>query len=126
MIRLRSIGIALESYRADRGEYPRSAEVSVETVLLTLQPYATDQLSPEDGWGRSIRYISSGGISVLWSWGRNGEQDVFPGGGGHEGYDVDLILSNGDFWQGHAGACCYDSPITEPLTAVQHARGSAE
>ncbi len=126
MIRLRSIGVALEAYRAAHGEYPDSDEVPVSWVLRRLQPYAVDQLVSEDGWGRTIQYIASGSISVVWSWGRNGEQDVYPGGGAHAGYDVDLIFSNGEFWQGHDGVCCYDSPVDEPFAAVREAKMSRE
>src|SRR5262245_38002546 len=117
MVRIRNIAVAVQAYREAHGEYLPAPEGPVFAVLPEIQRFASEPLLASDAWGRPIEYVSSGLHYAVWSWGRNGQRDVFPGGGAHEGYDVDLVFTEDEFWQGHAGVCCY-SGTSDPFTQI--------
>jgi hypothetical protein len=118
MVRIRKIGAAIQAFRAAHGAYPRSLQVHVQQIIPAIQEYADEPLSPLDGWGRPLQYVSSGAHYAVWSWGRNAQRDIFPRGGPHEGYDVDLVFSADEFWQGKAGVCCY-SGTDDPFEQIE-------
>jgi len=117
MVRIRKIAVAVQAYRQAHGRYFPASEGPVLAVLPDIQRFANEPLVASDAWGRPIQYVSSGQHYAVWSWGRNGQRDVFRGGGAHEGYDVDLVFAEDEFWQGHAGVCCY-SGTSDPFTQV--------
>lgn len=90
---------ALKKYSESHEGFPEGRDIPFEKVVGKLKAPRNGTLMAEDAWGRPLHYTSDGQHFALWSMGRNGTIDRWPGGGKRKGYDVDLVVYDGKFWQ---------------------------
>jgi type II secretory pathway pseudopilin PulG len=101
---LKSIGMAIESYIADKKEAPQGQ--SLEEIKNKLQPFYIKKLPLKDGWGydflykagtgdkNTSYYLGSGGKDGIFSgWDQNGFYLV----AGSSDFNQDIIFTNGAF-----------------------------
>ncbi len=91
---------ALRSFYKEHGAYPLAkTEREFREVVGGLVHPRRREIATNDRWGRPLHYQSNGEHFLLWSLGKNGTVDRMPGGGKHHGFDVDLVVYDGRFWQ---------------------------
>jgi general secretion pathway protein G len=99
MADIRSLGQAVEEYMADVNYYPvQTSEDTVENIRATVQPYYTQQLHVQDGWGYDFRYVSDGDGTeyTLKSYGKDGTMSG-PVTGPTTNFNDDIVFSLGSF-----------------------------
>ena len=108
MSELRSIATALETYNIDNGTYP-NVDGSVAVLLAPLQPTYMRFVPTTDGWAHDMLYAkldfqADGADYILWSLGRDGQDDGNDGEGGRTtDLDADIVIFDGRFTQWPAG-----------------------
>lgn len=90
---------ALKKYSETHEGFPEGRDIFFEEIVGRLKAPKTGVLIAEDAWGHPLHYTSNGRHFLLWSLGRNGAIDRWPAGGKRKGYDVDLVIYDGKFWQ---------------------------
>ena len=101
--RMATLSDLIKSYVREHERCPES--------LSAVGPYVTPEALADlilDGWGRPIRYYSSGTDYALVCYGFDGlaslHQTVSPGGYTHQlDFDADIVILNGNWAQSPAG-----------------------
>lgn len=122
---MRSLGAALESYRASTGGYPAS-EGGGAAALASLAPREMSAPPLQDSWHRPFSYIAvaQAGATLpttytLISYGKDGIYQGFQNEITRY-FDCDLIFADGQFVQSSEGFCCVVSgtPVETPRGQV--------
>lgn len=116
---MRQLGIALETYRLDHGDFPAAADAT--ELFGLLEPDYGAALPREDGWRHPYRYAArTGGRPFLLSSG--GKDGAFDGAAPAESrathyFDCDIVLTSGGFLQVPQGLDATLAPPPEPEPA---------
>ena len=108
MMDLRSTATALESYSIDHTSYP-IVDGTAALLLEPLQPAYMKVVPTLDGWGNSVLYAkldpdADGADYILWSLGRDGNDDGNNGDDGETSdLDADIVIFDGRFTQWPGG-----------------------
>ncbi len=89
----------LRDYWKEHRSYPVVNEIDITKYPEIKEMADLRSLSLLDSWGRPLRFESTKRHFLIWSLGKNGKVDRFPGGGRRKGGDVDLVVYDGKFWQ---------------------------
>ena len=101
---LRSVATALESYAIDHGSYPNVTGLT-SGLRRSLQPNYMKMVPVEDGWGHTTLYsvldpAADGGAYILWSLGKDGQDDGNNGDDGEtHSLNADIVIFDGQFTQ---------------------------
>jgi len=99
MADLHTIAVALESYDADQGFYPKDSGGDLASISGLLEPTYVKPLPLLDGWSNAMTYSSDGSDYTLVSHGADGQlSQPWPGGITHRTAD-DIVLTDGQFYQ---------------------------
>jgi type II secretion system protein G len=102
MADIRTVATAVEAYSVDHSTYPQYAQGPVDSnVADDLEPIHIKTCPREDGWARSLHYVSDNASDyTLGSGGRDGNApDLSASAGPTHSFDDDIVFSNGSFRQ---------------------------